>query len=273
MRRLIASGCSFTEYEWPTWVAMLSPQFDETYNYGKSGAGNEYIFHSIVEADTDLKLTKDDLVIIMWSGYYRFDYFQQGNTPKQWQTLGDWFNHVPRPVCDQYLDTQGWATKSINYMLATERYLAAKGIPFKYSSIYNLTGDSDIVGDLADKATAIKTKENFYYYAGVNQFIKDTRGKLRPGEDGHPTMYEHLQIAETLMNVSTPDLLLYEQLKQVQQKYLTLTREQKAAVVFNCKESMTLKHLTAEMGKTVPPMVAYYSPLYLRRFIMEVERC
>ena len=90
MSRLIVSGCSFTNFWYPTWAWFLSSAYDETYNYGQSGAGNEYIYHSIVDADTDLQLNKDDTVVIAWSGYYRFDRFIEFKTRTGWATNGDW---------------------------------------------------------------------------------------------------------------------------------------------------------------------------------------
>ena len=64
MNRLFTFGCSYTEFYWPTWSDCLSPYFNETYNYGKCGAGNSYIFNQLASIVASNKLTEKDTVII-----------------------------------------------------------------------------------------------------------------------------------------------------------------------------------------------------------------
>lgn len=73
MKRLFTFGCSYTEFYWPTWADCLSPYFDETYNYGKCGAGNSYIFNHFASVVASKKLTEKDTVIIQWSSIVRED--------------------------------------------------------------------------------------------------------------------------------------------------------------------------------------------------------
>ena len=46
-KRIFTFGCSFTNYLWSTWANILGYEFREAefYNFGKSGAGNQYIFN------------------------------------------------------------------------------------------------------------------------------------------------------------------------------------------------------------------------------------
>ena len=46
----------------------------EFYNLGKSGGGNLFISHRIVEANKKYKFNKDDLVVVMWSTFARIDF-------------------------------------------------------------------------------------------------------------------------------------------------------------------------------------------------------
>lgn len=73
MNRLFTFGCSYTEFYWPTWSDCLSPYFNETYNYGKCGAGNSYIFNQLASIVASNKLTEKDTVIIQWSSLVRED--------------------------------------------------------------------------------------------------------------------------------------------------------------------------------------------------------
>ena len=48
MKRLFTFGCSVTEFIWPTWADILGREFDYYENWGRVGAGNLYIFNSII---------------------------------------------------------------------------------------------------------------------------------------------------------------------------------------------------------------------------------
>ena len=74
--RLFTFGCSMTSYVYPTWADILGKKFSHFENWGEVGAGNLYIFNSIVECINRNALTKDDTIIILWSGVSRIDYYQ-----------------------------------------------------------------------------------------------------------------------------------------------------------------------------------------------------
>lgn len=72
-KRFFAFGCSFTNYIWPTWADIIGQQIDHYENWGKGGAGNQFIFNSLIECNRRHILNKDDLVIIMWTSCSRED--------------------------------------------------------------------------------------------------------------------------------------------------------------------------------------------------------
>ena len=76
-RRLFTFGCSFTNYKWQTWADIIGTQFEEFQNWGNSGAGNFFISSSLYECHSINKITKDDVVLIMFSSIDRFDYINQ----------------------------------------------------------------------------------------------------------------------------------------------------------------------------------------------------
>ena len=47
MAKLWISGCSYTNFEWPTYADWLAPGWDEFENLGAGGAGNRFIFQRI----------------------------------------------------------------------------------------------------------------------------------------------------------------------------------------------------------------------------------
>ena len=65
-KRLFAFGCSYTLYSYPTWVDFIGINFEEHYNYGRSGASNTFIMNRIIEANDQFKFNPDtDLILIM----------------------------------------------------------------------------------------------------------------------------------------------------------------------------------------------------------------
>jgi hypothetical protein len=88
-KRIFAFGCSFTSYIYPTWADIIYKSMNpdvEFYNLGKSGGGNLFISHRIVEANKKYKFNKDDLVVVMWSTYARIDFYK---TNFGWKTPGN----------------------------------------------------------------------------------------------------------------------------------------------------------------------------------------
>jgi len=71
MSRLITFGCSFTSYHWPTYADYIGLHFDSHFNYANTGSGNKRIFNLVTRHLGSI--TKDDFVIIQWSGIERDD--------------------------------------------------------------------------------------------------------------------------------------------------------------------------------------------------------
>ena len=195
MSRLIVSGCSFTNYFHPTWAWFLSSAYTETYNYGQSGAGNEYIYHSIVDADTDLQLNKDDTVVIAWSGYYRFDRFIEFKTRTGWVTDGDWSYDPNFKTLEQFVNDEGWIRKSVNYITATARYLKSKNIKYVFTSLYDLNikfGNKVHADPYVVKLLADIKNDNFVYPEGLLAVFLKHREQNKTGTvEGHPNLSEH----------------------------------------------------------------------------------
>jgi|AntAceMinimDraft_13_1070369.scaffolds.fasta_scaffold08048_3 hypothetical protein len=72
-KRFFAFGCSFTWYYWPTWADIIGREIPYYENWGRGGAGNQFIFNSLIECNLRNKFTEDDLVIVMWTSCSRED--------------------------------------------------------------------------------------------------------------------------------------------------------------------------------------------------------
>lgn len=111
-KRLFAFGCSFTEYAWTTWPQILAREFDiPLYNYGKSGAGNQYIFNMLVQANKYYKFNSNDLVMISWTNVNREDRYIKG----RWNTPGtihvnSWYDEK---YIEKYVDPLGYLIRDL----------------------------------------------------------------------------------------------------------------------------------------------------------------
>lgn len=85
MKRLFTFGDSFSQYLWPMWPDIVGQSFDETYNYGRAGTGNLFIFYKVMQAIIEKNITSDDVVIIQWTSPTRFDIVYNNG----WAQTGD----------------------------------------------------------------------------------------------------------------------------------------------------------------------------------------
>jgi hypothetical protein len=91
MGRLFTFGCSFTKYIYPTWADFIGTQFESYQNWGKGGAGNFFISSQLFECNQINNINKDDTVLIMLSGYIRFDII---NRESNFITSGNIYNQT-----------------------------------------------------------------------------------------------------------------------------------------------------------------------------------
>ena len=90
--RVFAFGCSLTQYFYPTWADVLIHDYKSKgatvgENWGRSGAGNQYISTRLWEANTEYNFTKDDVILLQWSSFFREDRYHMG---KGWHTPGNY---------------------------------------------------------------------------------------------------------------------------------------------------------------------------------------
>lgn len=77
VKRFFAFGCSFTSYHWPMWPDIVKHELGdvEYHNFGMCGAGNQFIAHSVYNANETYNFGPEDLVMICWSSAFRNDWY------------------------------------------------------------------------------------------------------------------------------------------------------------------------------------------------------
>lgn len=202
--RLFTFGCSFTNYKWQTWADIIGTQFNEFQNWGKAGAGNFFISSNLYECHSINKITKDDVVLIMFSSIDRFDFINQKS---DFETNGSIYgeNHslfgdfVFNKWSEEFALYNSWfSITSVKQLLDSIgcEYQLMKSFNFnqidgprEYKKTNNVHQRVDICLELinemivGESLTEFHTKKNQHYY------FDDLPSKV----DGHPPISVYLE--------------------------------------------------------------------------------
>lgn len=184
MRRLFTFGCSFTNYRWSTWADCLAPEFDYFENWGQSGAGNHYIFNSVMECGQRNQFTTDDTVVVCWTTTTREDRYVQG----RWHTLGNMFSCpiYNREYLSTHVDEHGLLIQTLAYVKAVKVLLETCGVQWKFFCVDDINGLN-------------------IYQSVVNKILPSYRNTLFsqgwPDHNGdpHPSPAEHLAYLDAVL--------------------------------------------------------------------------
>jgi hypothetical protein len=207
-KRLFTFGCSFTNYRWSTWADCLAPEFDYYENWGQSGAGNHYIFNSIIEADLRNQFNSGDTIVVCWTDIMREDRYI-----KKWQTLGN-IIHTPIYLKEYITETivpRGCLIRDLAFIQATKLLFESRpGIVWKFLSMCPITYES--LWD-TDNLENIQDVINLYQDA-INSIQPSFQNILRPlgwggpypgwceknrNSDPHPNPVEHLKYLDSIL--------------------------------------------------------------------------
>ena len=220
VNRLFTFGCSFTQYwRWPTWADCAGHQRDHYENWGLCGAGNHYIFNSLIECNQRNHLGPGDQVLIMWTNtsredrYVRDRWLEGGNI--YWGTeLGD--DYVRRFACER-----GYLIRDLALMAAASDLLQHwrchwrwfSMSPLSQTNSENQLGENthllpqqdadvrDLYRTVLDRMlpSVLETVFSGSWFSG--QGIPDSYNDSR--RDFHPTPVEHVRYLDAV----APDLV------------------------------------------------------------------
>lgn len=195
-KRFFAYGCSFTSYDWPTWADIIGQSYDEYYNYGRPGAGNFYIFHSLMETDQHHKIIKDDLVIIQWTCASREDRYKDN----KWLTQGGVANYYTGPEMTKFFDFRGFVMRDLALIKATKTFLDNIGCEYYFLSMVPLSTNNmykDVFDTVTDDIEQVYKdildliKPSFEEVIGTIDSIRPVTVNNVIILDGHPLPSEH----------------------------------------------------------------------------------
>lgn len=128
--KIMAFGCSFTKFHWPTWADIVLRQADlagmKTDNWGMPGAGNLFIAMQVQHAIATGVLKPGDHAFISWSSFAREDRIVDG----KWLLPGNIFNQrtYPQDWVEKYADLEFYTLRDCALINATRSSLDALGI-------------------------------------------------------------------------------------------------------------------------------------------------
>lgn len=123
---LYTFGCSLTRYHYPTWADIIGREFPAHQNWGRPGAGNNYILSALTRCHLENHITPQDRVIIAWTGLARIDYYQ----------INDW-SHIINQYYDldqrgmPYCCPDGYQWLSFSWITAAQHMLDHIGVPYQ----------------------------------------------------------------------------------------------------------------------------------------------
>lgn len=199
MKKLFTFGCSFTNYNWPTWADLLGQEYFPHFNWGYAGLGNRAIADRVAEAHARMPFEKDDVVIVQWSSPLRHDWMRT-DLPKTegtyWRTHGSIFSIENAKTFDQrwmqtFWDEKAYMIQTLNAIVATQEFLNGVGVEWYMTSMNDITkmgnhkAPSTMGGEYQAPSTTLK---HFWEVDNSLQFYKEAIWDRYPDKWVDPIM-------------------------------------------------------------------------------------
>jgi hypothetical protein len=254
MGRIFTFGCSFTNYEWPTWADIIL-YGNEGYNIGVSGSGNESMLYRIMEADRKFNFTKEDQIIVMFTTPIRWDLIT--GTPPIFLGYGQVTNVDKVSKYNGELYTiEGLCFKSYYSILAIKNYLEHKQVNHLFGSILDIFNDVDnyfsfveTSNELKDLISYVKTDVKFdlisvHDFLAKKRYINNriwcTSKKWEGYDDYHPrpNLYHKYVISEIMPKIPFDLKITNDIIHQIEHGIETATNMKDYMKSFNEKFPM-----------------------------------
>ena len=221
--RLFVFGCSFTGWCYPTWADILATNNPniEYYNYATGGAGNQFIFTKLQQADIHYKFTKRDLVIVQWTNIRREDRFFVESD--KWITPGNIYTQqlYNDNYVENYVNDCNSALRDYTVVYASLQLLQYK-TNFKFLQMVDIFESLDQWEIETTKSSRFKSIVDFYK-PHINPFLTDSfyqvlwsnnidnkresvTTEFHPDySDFHPSILEHANFVSSVFDIKLTD--------------------------------------------------------------------
>jgi hypothetical protein len=141
-KRLFTFGCSFTSYAWSMWPEIISYDLEiPLYNYGRTGAGNQFIANTICQANAKYKFNSDDLIIVCWTNVCREDRWVNG----KWVLPGNIFtqNEYDSKWVEKFVDPLGLLIRDLASINLINNLLKFTDCQYHFLSMMDIVHNAD----------------------------------------------------------------------------------------------------------------------------------
>lgn len=245
--KLIAVGCSYTHYLYPTWADWIGHTYDVYKNIGLSGSGPHYAYSRLIDYLEDEDWHDELTVMVQWSSLIRHD---------RRTLLGEWLNggqidnnpNFSQEYVEEYfnaLDTVNNLNNYINHLILLSK---EKGFNLKMCYMLEPWVDS-LLGEPSEfssklrrnirrvknsrymKSLIQKTKSEYWINPSIESFCmhnpSTVKIKRQYGDtifvDNHPTPTQHLKYAQHVLKLmNSTDILEYEKYTNRLDEYLSI---------------------------------------------------
>ena len=235
-KKLIVSGCSYTNSGYPTWAYFLSEKYNlELVNLAWSGAGNKHIADSLILYLEQNKCDANEVLIgAMWSGIDRHDWYVSLPDPKyaqyhRYHYTNNVFLIFPQQILHDLKLTRDLSRRDPDFvldlayfrgrearqldglmsMIYLNSYLAANGYTFFQTHFFDPNGDEGQSGymrgsryaDASSKFRISCTRPGMLNFAH-DQFLGNwalDQNLHHSAYDYHPTPNGHKLWTETVL--------------------------------------------------------------------------
>ena len=201
--RLLASGCSYTDYYWTTWADVLGPEFAEYKNLGQGGCDNAFVARSIID-----NARPGDQVVAMWTSYDRWSLYSDQVTPlpknpnNHWQHIGSialwdkalfvkYYHRVERfQTTMDYIQLLDLHSKSVGYEI----------FHFSAFPFFIAETEKNVDSAIVDIYNKYNIKNNYLTSEiSLQEFRDQNYNVLVNVNDPHPTPLCHWDYAEQII--------------------------------------------------------------------------
>lgn len=271
VNRIFTFGCSFTHYAWSTWAEIVALDLDvPLYNYGQSGAGNQYITNMVVQANIEHKFVEDDLIIVSWTNVCREDRWRRGN----WITPGNIYSQhlFDDKFIQEWADPLGYMIRDFATINLVQHLLDNSKCQYHMLSMCDI--ESQV--DQSAKKLILLENDNITYKEIVklyrvnldsilpsffkilwnndiyhNKMIADCVLVGNKFSDGHPSPIEHFKFLQLIFTDHSFKDTTHRKVEQVQKNFINFilemsTTRKKAFAIYEItnEELKKLRELT-----------------------------
>lgn len=197
--RLVVSGCSCTDYCWPTWGDYLGLAFNEYLNCGQAGSDNASIARNVVKT-----AQSKDIVVILWSGWNRHVMWSDDPATTQKNSNNHWqynYNRWDKNWLVNFYNPAERLAASMDYIKMVDLDSKVKGYTAYHFSAFPWTlgeiekyphKNFDKIFNFYNIQNNFLLTESLEDYKLSNGFEKLVSNKHNP-TDSHPTPKCHYQ--------------------------------------------------------------------------------